>query len=147
MTTTIVSLRATIVSYFATFVLVNQAKYTIKNMRDGQYTWISTIENATSLGNLSKHAHHLNRLIFKSESICSLSAYAFRKPSSTCATLLDARQHKHSPHAISLDDCYTWQAFSLFEPCLRCTLAKSQIHLPSPSLALDQRRKHGQTDC
>ena len=30
------------------------------------------------------------------------------KPSSTCATLLYARQHKHSPHAISLDDCFAW---------------------------------------
>jgi hypothetical protein len=26
--------------------------------------------------------------------------------------------------------------------CLRCTLVTHQIHLPSPSLALDQRRKH-----
>ncbi|NOU25385.1 MAG: hypothetical protein HOO90_07600 [Methylotenera sp.] len=38
------------------------------------------------------------------------------------------------------------EAFSLFDSCLRCTLAIYQIHLPSPSLALDQRRKHNNLD-
>jgi hypothetical protein len=34
------------------------------------------------------------------------------------------------------------EAFSLFDMRRRWTLAIYQIHLPSPSLALDQRRKH-----
>ena len=54
MTTIIVSLKATIVAYFATFILVNQAKFKAKNMRDGQRTWISTIGYKTLPFNLSR---------------------------------------------------------------------------------------------
>ena len=108
MTTTIVSFKATIVSYFATFILVNQAKFKTKNKRDGQHTWISTIGNTTFPCSLSKHAHHLKRLKNKTMRIDSLSAYAFRKPSSAYLTWLNAKQHKHSPHANRLDDCCAW---------------------------------------
>jgi hypothetical protein len=56
--------------------------------------------------------------LFKSERLCSWAAQAFRKPSSTCSTLLDARQHKHSPHASSLDDYHAWRlSTSLIYAC------------------------------